>query len=148
MPEIDDVYRVSNMLLDALVRVPPEGITGGMGQVGTFPGLAPKTYHAARQARDTSSEILVVVRDTSALLNAVNVETLGRIESLIRGQEQKVDSISASVNDGRASCDQGIAALRAEVKAVMDFLPTVREDMAGLGAQLDELKAEIQALPH
>ena len=113
-----------------------------------LPGLAPKTYHAARQARDASSEVLVVVRETSALLNAVNVETLGRIESLIRGQEQKVDSISASVTDGRASCDQGIAALRAELKDVMDFLPTVREDMAGLGAQLDELKAEIQALPH
>ena len=41
MASIDDVDRKANMLLDALVRTPPDGLTGGMGQVGSFPGLAP-----------------------------------------------------------------------------------------------------------
>ena len=85
MASIDDVYRSVNMLLDALFRARPDGTTANMGQAGSFPGVAPSAYHAAQQARDASAETLTVVKGISGLLNAVNVETLGRIESRSTG---------------------------------------------------------------
>lgn len=166
MASIDDVNRNTNMLLDALVRTPPDGITGGMGQVGSFPGLAPKTYHAAQRARDASAEVLTVVKETSALLNAVNLETLGRIEARTNGNEQTLGRVETAINDGRANNDQTLGRIESDFKQVIEFLPTVRGDMTDLSAKLDAivvrlqqgmtelnakldaLKADIQALPH
>ncbi len=166
MASIDDVSREMNMLLDALVRTSPDGLTGGMGQVGSFPGLAPKTYHAAREARDASAQVLTVVQETSALLSAVNADTLGRIEAGTDGNEQTVGRLETAVNDGRAKSDQALGQIESDLKQLMQFLPTVREDMADLrtnlgailvelqqdmvtlNARLDALKADIQALPH
>jgi hypothetical protein len=174
MASIDDVYRNVNMLLDALFRARPDGMTGGMGQVGSFPGVAPSAYHAAQQARDASAETLTVAKEISRLLNAVNVETLGRIEARIDDSEQKVSGllnavnvetlgrIEARITDGDARNDR----IESDLKEVMQFLPTVRADMNDLSAKLDTivaerqqdmtdlnvklgaLKAEIQALPH
>jgi hypothetical protein len=166
MASIDDVDRNTIMLLDALVRMSPNGITGGMGQVGSFPGLVPRTYHAAQQARDASAEILTVVKEISALLNAVNVETLGRIEARINGNEQALGRVETAINDGGAKNDQTLGRIESDLKQVMEFQPTVREDMTDLSAKLDRivtelrqdmtdvnakldaLKADIQALPH
>lgn len=166
MASIDDVNRDMNMLLDALVRTSPDGITGGMGQVGSFPGLAPKTYQAARRARDASAEVLTVVKETSALLKAVNVETLGRIEARTNGNEQALGRVETAVNDGRANNDQTLGRIESDLRQVIEFLPTVRQDMTDLSAKLDALvvglqqytsdlnakldaiKADIQAAPH
>jgi chromosome segregation ATPase len=166
MASIDDVDRTTIMLLDALVRIPPYGMTGGMGQVGSFPGLAPATYRAAQKARDVSEEILTVVEATSALLNAVNVETLGRIEARSDSNAQTLVRVETAINDGRAKNDQTLGRIEADLEEVKQFLPTVREDMNDLRAMLDKiveelqkgmtdlnakltaLKTDIQALPH
>lgn len=166
MASIDDVNRETNMLLDALVRTPPDGLTGGMGQVGSFPGLAPQTYRAALKARDASAEILKVVQETEALLGAVNVETLGRVEARISDQEQTLGRLESETSSGRASTDQAFGRLESAMQQVLQFLPTVREDMTALtikldgmaaghqqdmsdlSSRLDALKSDIQALPH
>ncbi len=166
MASIDDVYREVTMLLDALVRTPPDGLTGGMGQVGTFPGLVPRTYHVAQQAHDVSAQTLTTVREVATLLNAVNVETLGRIETGINDNKQTLGRAETALNVGRASNDQALGRIEAVLKDVMQFLPTVRadmtdltakldtivaerqQDMTGLNAKLDALMAEVQALPH
>jgi hypothetical protein len=137
-----------------------------MGQVGSFPGLAPRTYHAAQRAHDASAEVLTVVKETSALLTAVNVETLGRIEARINGNEQTLGRVETAISDGRAQNDQTLARIESDLERVMRFLPTVRgdltdlnaklgtivadvrQDMTDLSAKLDALEAEIQALPH
>lgn len=166
MASIDDVDREMNMLLDALFRTPPDGITGGMGQVGSFPGLASKTYRLAQATRNASLEVVAVVQETSALLKAVNVETLGRVEDRINANEQTLGRLEVAVNDGRANSDQTFGRIESDLKQVMEFLPTLREDMTDLRASLDAivvglqqdrtdlnaalaaLKADIQALPH
>ena len=166
MASIDDVNRTTNMLVDALIRTPPDGITVGMGQVGSFPGLAPQIYHAAQRARDASVEVLTVVKETSALLNAVNVETLGRIEARVNGIEQTLGLVENAINDGRANNDQALGRIMSDCKQIIEFLPTVRgdmtdlsakidavvvglqQDMTELNAKLDALKADIQVLPH
>ena len=162
MASIDDVDREMNMLLDALFRTPPDGITGGMGQVGSFPGLASKTYRLAQATRNASLEVVAVVQETSALLKAVNVETLGRVEDRINANEQTLGRLEVAVNDGRANSGR----IESDLTQVMEFLPTLREDMNDLRASLDAivvglqqdrtdlnaalaaLKADIQALPH
>jgi hypothetical protein len=166
MASTDDVYGVVNMLLDALVRTPPDGITENMGQVGTFPGLVPRTHRAAQRVENASAETLRVVSATANLLDAVNVQTLGRIETEIKDIEQTVGRAETAINDGRASNDQALGRIEAVLKDVMQFLPTVRADMTDLAARLDAIvaeqqqgmaalnvkldaaKAEIQALPH
>jgi hypothetical protein len=148
MASIDDVYRVTNMMLDALVRTGPEDMTQGMGQVGSFPGLAPRTYRAAAEARRSSAQILTVVTETNALLNAVNVETLGRIEARANDSQGTLALLQTAINDGRSTNDRALAVITSDLAQIMDFLVTVREDMAALGTQLDQLKAEVQALPH
>ncbi len=148
MASIDDVYRVTSMMLDALVRTGPDDLTQGMGQVGSFPGLAPRTYRAATEARHSSAQVLTVVRETSALLNAVNVETLGRIEARANESQQTLASLQLAINDGRSNNDKALGVITSDLGQIMDFLVTVREDMAALGAQLDQLKTEVQALPH
>jgi hypothetical protein len=166
MASIDDVNRNVTMLLDALVRMEPYGITGGMGQVGAFPGMVPGTYHAAQQARAASAETLTVVKEISALLNAVNVETLGRMETRISNNERTLSRVETAINDGGARNDQTLGRIESNLEQVMQFLPTVRadlndlsakldtiveerqQDMTDLNAKLDALKADIQALPH
>lgn len=166
MASIDDVDRNTIMLLDALVRMSPSGNTPGMGNVGSFPGLAPRTYSAARKASEASAEVLTVVKGTSALLNAVNVETLGRIEARINSNEQTLGRVETAINAGRAENDQALGRIESDLKEVKQFLPTVREDMndlremlhkivemldihaTDLNAKLNSLKADIQALPH
>jgi hypothetical protein len=144
LASIDDVNRDVDMLLDALVRTPPDGMTGGMGQVGSFPGLVPRTYRAALKARDAAAEILSVVGETNGLLKAVNVETLGRIEALGSGTEQSLGRVETAVNDGRAAHDQALGRIESELKQVMEFLPTVRADVADLSAKLDGVLGELR----
>ena len=144
MASIDDVNRDVDMLLDALVRTPPDGMTGGMGQVGSFPGLVPRTYRAALKARDAAAEILTVVRETSGLLKAVNVETLGRIEALGNGTEQTLGRVETAVDDGRAAHDQALGRIQSELKQVMEFLPTVRADLTDLSTKLDLVIGELR----
>lgn len=144
MASIDDVNRDVNMLLDALVRTPPDCITGGMGQVGSFPGVAPKTYHAALKARDAAAEILTVVTETGGLLKAVNAETLGRIEVLGSGGQQTLGRVEAVVNDGRLANDQTQGRIESDLKQVVSFLPTVRADLTDLSAKLDSILVELR----
>jgi septal ring factor EnvC (AmiA/AmiB activator) len=166
MATIDDVHRKVTMLLDALVRMPPYGLTEGMGQVGSFPGLVPTTHRAAFQAREASAEALNTVNEVAALLNAVNNVTLGRVETEIKDIERTVGRTETSINESRASHDQALARIEAVLKDVMQFLPTLRADMtdlaakldavvseqqegmASLDAKLDAVRAEVQALPH
>src|SRR5215213_5221513 len=115
MASIDDVYRNVNMLLDALFRAPPDGTTGGMGQAGSFPGVAPSAYHAAQRARDASANTLTVVKEISGLLTAVNVETLGRIEARINGNEQTLGRLETAVNDGDARNDQTLSRIESDL---------------------------------
>lgn len=144
MASIDDVNRDTNMLLDALVRTSPTEMTGGMGQVGSFPGLVPQTYHAALRARDAAAEILTLVRETGGLLKAVNVETLGRIEALGAGGQATLGRVETAVNDGRAASDQTLGRIEADLKQVMEFLPTVRADLSDLNAKLDSILVELR----
>lgn len=148
MASIDDVYRVTNMMLDALVRTGPGDMTQGMGQVGSFPGLAPRTYRAATEARHSSAQVLTVVTETNALLNAVNVETLGRMEARAIDSQGTLALLQTAINDGRNTNDKALAVITSDLAQIMDFLVTVREDMAALATQLDQLKAEVQALSH
>lgn len=163
MATIDDVDREMMMLLDALFRMEPDANIEGMGQAGAFPGLVPRTYRAARLARAASAETLTVVKETSALLNAVNADTLGRIETQTNGSEQTLGRVEIEIKDGRAMNDQILGRIESDLKQVLQFLPTVREDVADLNAtivkelqqgmtdldaKLDSLRADIQALPH
>jgi hypothetical protein len=166
MASIDDIHGEVSMLLDGLVRVPPDGLTPGMGQVGTFPGLVPRTYRVAQQVRDASVQTLSAVRETATLLAAVNEVTLGRMEAELNVNEQTVGRVETAVNDGRTSNDQALVRIEAVLKDVMQFLPTVRADMAdvtakldmivaqrqqdvaGLNAKLDAVIVEVQGLPH
>ena len=165
MASNDDIYRAVNMLLDALVRTPPDGITENMGQVGTFPGMIPRTHRAVQQVEVASTESLRIVRATAALLDAVNVQTLGRIESEVKDIERAAGRAEVAINDSRASHDQALGRIEAVLKDIQQFLPTVRADMTDLAARLDMvaseqqqgvtalnvkldgLKAEVQALP-
>ena len=166
MASTDDVFRDTSMLLDALFRTPPDAITNGMGQAGSFPGLVPRTYHVAQQARDASSQALTTLRETATLLDAVNDVTLGRLETEINDIKQAAGRVETAVNDSRGIDDQAFGRIEAVLKNVMEFLPTVRADLsdlasrldtlaaeqqqaiAGLNAKLDALKAEVQGLPH
>jgi septal ring factor EnvC (AmiA/AmiB activator) len=168
MSSVDDVFRYAEMLLDALVRMPPFDNTQGMGQVGSFPGLVPSTYRAARQARDNSAAVLAIARETNSLLNAVNVETLGRIETGVASaaQAQMLDQLSTDVLASHANTDQILGRIESNLKQTSDFLPTLREDLndvsakldtiggqlrqdvADLNAKLDALSAQVKALPH
>lgn len=144
MSSVDDVFRYSEMLLDALVRVPPYDTTGGMGQVGSFPGLVPSTYHAARKARDDSAATLAVVKETHALLNAVNAETLGRIEAVSSSTAQVLGQLVADVDAGRAKTDQTLGRIESDLKESWNFLLTVRQDMNDLSATLDAIVEQLQ----
>lgn len=166
MASIDDVYRDVTMLLDALVRTAPDGVTPGMGQVGTFPGMVPRTYRVAERANDSVARTLTTATETAALLKAVNEVTLGRMEAGTNGIGQTVGRVEAAVNDSRTSNEQALGRIEAVLNDVMQFLPTVRADTtdlsaridiivaeqqqltAGLHAKLDSLIAEVQSLPH
>lgn len=168
MSSVDDVFRYAEMLLDALVRMPPLDNTQGMGQAGSFPGLVPSTYRAARQARDNSAAILAIAKETNALLKAVNVETLGRIEAGTKtaAQAQALGQLSTDVSTSHANTDQTLGRIESDLKDAWNFLPTLRadlndlsakldtiggqlqQDMTDLNAKLDALSLEVQALPH
>lgn len=144
MSSVDDVFHYSEMLLDALVRMPPFDNTEGMGQAGSFPGLVPSTYHAARQARDDSAATLAIVKETNALLSAVNGETLQRIEVVIDATQQVLGQLSLDVSAGRANTDQTLGRIESGLKEDWNFLLTVRQDMNDLSAKLDTIVGQLQ----
>jgi hypothetical protein len=144
MASIDDLYRDVSMLLDGLVRVPPDGLTAGMGQVGSFPGLVPRTYHVAQQSRDAAVQALSTIREAATLLTAVNEVTLGRIEGEVNDLEETTRRVDIAVSDARASSDQALGRIEAVLADVMEFLPTVRADMTDLAAKLDTIVVQRQ----
>jgi chromosome segregation ATPase len=144
MASIDDVMRETTMLLDALVRTAPDGMTGGMGQVGSFPGLVPRTYRAVQLSHQASADILAVVRQTSALLNAINEETLGRIEARANSSEEALGRLETAVAAGGAAGDQSRARIESGLEQVLSFLPTVREDLGDLRTKVDAVSSELQ----
>jgi hypothetical protein len=165
MSSVDDVFQNSEMLLDALVRMPPFDNTEGMGQVGSFPGLVPSTYHAARQVRDDSAATLAIVKETNALLSAVNGETLQRIGVVIDATQQVLGQLSLDVSAGRANTDQTLGRIEENLQKDMDVqlnvhdglqrasakLDTIvgqlQQDVTDLNTKLDALTAAVQALP-
>ncbi len=144
MSSVDDVYRNTDMLLDALVRTPPFGITGGMGQVGSFPGLVPGTYNAAQQARDDSAATLAIVKDTADLLSAVDGETLARIEAAANGTAQTMAQLAIDIAASRANTDQTLGRIESDLKQDWDFLLTVRSDLNDVSSKLDTLTGQLQ----
>lgn len=155
MSSVDDVFRYAEMLLDGLIRMPPHGNTEGMGQVDSFPGLVPSTYRAARHARDDSAATLAIVKETSALLVAVNGETLGRIEAVSNSTAQTLGQLVIDVFAGHANTDQTLGRIEQTLgrieedhKRDMDVLLTVKDGLQRASAKLDALGSEVQALPH
>jgi len=162
MASIDDVSNDVARLLDALIRTKPDGMTPGMGQVGSFPGLVPRTYWAAEKGRQASLNILAAVAQIETLLNAVNEQTLSRIETSAGNGEAALSRVEIAISAANTGSGQTLARIESSLDQVWSFLPTVREDMGelrvlvesvssdvqALSAKIDSLRADIQALPH
>lgn len=139
MASIDDVSHDLARLLDALIRMKPDGMTPGMGQVGSFPGLVPQTYWAVQRGREAAANILTAVTQVNTLLNAVNEETLGRIEASTGTGEATLSRVEIAIS-------QSVAQIESSLEQVLTFLPTVREDTSELRVAVESVSSDVQAL--
>jgi uncharacterized phage infection (PIP) family protein YhgE len=73
------------------------------------------------------------VAASQSLLTAVNEQTLGRIETEIKDEQALL----------RAVNEQTLGRIETEIKDVLQFLPTLRQDLTDLQAKLDGLKGDV-----
>jgi chromosome segregation ATPase len=154
MASIDDVWKQLDMLLDATVRTGYNDNIPGMGQSWGFPGLVPSTLRATMQVRDLVLETRTIGKETATLLNAVNVETLGRIETEIvaAGRADAVNELTlARIETEIKDVQQSVPSLRQDMTNLLDRLETLDQDLRErfleLHAKLDSLKNDIKSLP-
>jgi DNA anti-recombination protein RmuC len=152
MASIDDVSTDLQRLLDALIRMKPYD-RSTFGQVGSYPGLVPQTYRWAGKVREDSEKILAAVTAIDGLLNAVNEQTLGRIEQGIGGAEsisRNTESIASRVEVATgvaaAASSESFAHLGTAIEQITSFLQTVRDDIRDVRAAVGAVASDVQAL--
>ena len=133
MASIDDVFIELKDLSAKLWRgySPVQG-----GRIGL--GMVPDVQRQVTALTARVVEIDRQVGETQSLLNAVNEQTLGRIETAITDGREYLNAVN----------EQTLGRIETDIKEVLQFLPTVRQDMTDLQARLDGLKKDIEGLPH
>jgi methyl-accepting chemotaxis protein len=96
----------------------------------TLPGMVPEIHRLVSGLAARIAGIEKQVADTGSLLNAVNQQTLGRIESAVNGV---VPYIGSQVID-----------VKADISTVQQSLAGVNQDVVALRAQVDDLAADVE----
>jgi hypothetical protein len=128
MASIDDVFTELKDLSARMWRGYAPTVGGAIG-----PGMVPDTQRKVTALTAQVAAIEKQVLESGTLLNAVNEQTLGRIETELRGGRELLNAVN----------EQTLGRIETEIKAVVQFLPTVRQDMTDLQARLDALKGDI-----
>jgi hypothetical protein len=105
---------------------------GDPGQVRE--GLVPATQREVTALGSRLAGVEQLTQETHALLDAVNKETLGRIEGEIQAQ----GTLLAAVNEvtlGRIETDG---------KSVVAVLPVIRQDIAGVLNRIEQLDQDLR----
>ena len=99
-----------------------------------IPGMVPDMLQRVKALGTRLAAVENRTVQSHDLLNAINVQTLGRMEQEINDVLELVTAVNA----------QTLGRVEGEIKAIQEFLPTLREDEADTQARLEKLKDDIE----
>jgi uncharacterized protein YicC (UPF0701 family) len=128
MASIDNVFEEVLLLSRMLWRGP----STSRGVV--LQGLVPETLRQVTGLGAGIQDIEKQVAETGRLLNAINEQTLGRIETEIKDGRDFLNAVN----------EQTLGRIETDIKDVPESLATVRQEVADVNAKLDGLKVDIE----